>query len=281
MLGTDATEEKIEMLSESMGLNDPWYVRYFSLLGGLLRFDLGESWLYGESVSRLILQRLPVTFSLTVFSLLIAVVFSSVLGILAALKKGSLIDGFARSFVQLASAVPSFWLGMVAIIIFAGNLGWFPVNGYVAPGQGFGAFLNSITLPSIILAIGESGLMTRMVRSSMLKALDQDFMLSARVKGLSRTRSVVTYALRSAVIAPITLVGTQAAKLFGGTVIIETIFALPGIGRLLLVAVEQRDIVLLQGIVLFITGMVVMMNLLTDIFVHKANPLIRLDEEEK
>ena len=115
----------------------------------------------------------------------------------------------------------------------------------------------------------------------MLNALGEDFMLSARVKGLSKTRSVVTYALRSAVIAPITLIGTQAAKLFGGTVIIETIFALPGIGRLLLVAVEQRDIVLLQGIVIFITSMVVLMNLITDIFVHKANPLIRLGEESR
>ena len=143
MLGTDATEEKIEMLEEAMGLNDPWYERYFSWLGGLLRFDLGESALYGEKVSTLIMQRLPVTFSLTVFSLLISVLFSSVLGILAALKKGSLIDGFARSFVQLASAVPSFWLGMVAIIIFAGNLGWFPVNGYMDPSEGFGIFDNT------------------------------------------------------------------------------------------------------------------------------------------
>ena len=281
MLGTDATAEKVEALSASMGLDEKWYVQYFSWFGNILRGDWGTSYYYGEDVWTLIVQRIPVTFSITIYSMTLAILFSSLLGTYAALHKGGVVDAISRTLVQAASALPSFWLGMIFMILFASKLGWFPITGFVKISEGgFGSFLNSITLPSIILALQESGLLIRMFRSSMIQALDEDFMQSAAVKGLSRRRTIFSYAMRKSIIAPITLIGAQAAKLFGGTIVIETIFALPGLGRLLLTSVEQRDIMLLQGIVLFITFMVILMNYIADMVVFMVNPLIRIHEEE-
>lgn len=279
VLGVDATPEKIAALREAMGLNEPWYIQYLDWIGGVLRGDWGTSYVYGENVWTLLCQRLPVTFSVALLSMLIAVVLSAVLGILAALKKDSPLDILARTVMQLGGALPSFWLAMLFMLFFASYLGWFPITGYTPMSEGFGACLRSIALPSVVLAIGELGILIRIVRSSMLTALDQDFMLSARVKGLPPRTAIVRYALRSAVIAPITISGMQLAKLLGGTVIVETIFALPGIGRLMLTAVEQRDITLLQGIVLFITSMVVLVSLVTDLIVMVVNPAIRTGEE--
>lgn len=279
VLGVDATPEKIAALREAMGLNEPWYIQYLDWIGGVLRGDWGTSYVYGENVWTLLCQRLPVTFSVALLSMLIAVVLSAALGILAALKKDSPLDILARTVMQLGGALPSFWLAMLFMLFFASYLGWFPITGYTPMSEGFGACLRSIALPSVVLAIGELGILIRIVRSSMLTALDQDFMLSARVKGLPPRAAIVRYALRSAVIAPITISGMQLAKLLGGTVIVETIFALPGIGRLMLTAVEQRDITLLQGIVLFITSMVVLVSLVTDLIVMAVNPAIRTGEE--
>ena len=279
VLGVDATPEKVAALREAMGLNEPWYIQYLDWIGGVLRGDWGTSYVYGENVWTLLCQRLPVTFSVALLSMLIAVVLSAVLGILAALKKDSPLDILARTVMQLGGALPSFWLAMLFMLFFASYLGWFPITGYTPMSEGFGACLRSIALPSVVLAIGELGILIRIVRSSMLTALDQDFMLSARVKGLPPRTAIVRYALRSAVIAPITISGMQLAKLLGGTVIVETIFALPGIGRLMLTAVEQRDITLLQGIVLFITSMVVLVSLVTDLIVMVVNPAIRTGEE--
>ena len=272
ILGVEATPEKVEALRASMGLDRPWYVQYMHWIQGVLTG-------YGENVWTLICQRLPVTFSVALLSMAAALVVSAILGILAALKKGSPMDLLSRTVMQIGGAVPSFWLAMLFMLLFSSYLGWFPVTGYTAPGENFGAFLKCIALPSLVLAIGELGILIRIVRSSMLTALQQDFMMSANVKGLPPARAIVHYALRSAIIAPITISGMQLAKLLGGTVIVETIFALPGIGRLMLTAVEQRDIILLQGIVLFITSMVVLVSLVTDLAVMAANPTIRTGEE--
>ena len=279
ILGVEATPEKVEALRASMGLDQPLYVQYMHWIQGVLTGNWGTSYLYGENVWTLICQRLPVTFSVALLSMAAALVVSAILGILAALKKGSPVDLLSRTVMQIGGAVPSFWLAMLFMLLFSSYLGWFPVTGYTAPGENFGAFLKCIALPSLVLAIGELGILIRIVRSSMLTALQQDFMMSANVKGLPPARAIVHYALRSAIIAPITISGMQLAKLLGGTVIVETIFALPGIGRLMLTAVEQRDIILLQGIVLFITSMVVLVSLVTDLAVMAANPTIRTGEE--
>ena len=263
-----------------MGLDRPFLERYLGWLMSALKMDLGRSEVYGEKVSSLIASHLPVTFSLTIFSILIASILSLVLGLISERRKGRALDGIIRSTCILISALPSFWVSLLALVFFCGKLRWFPVNGYISPTRGFFSFLRSIALPSIILALGELSLLTRMFRSSLIRSFSEDYMTQCEVKGLRRSRAIIHYALRSAIIAPITLIGNQAAKLFGGTVVVETIFSLPGIGRLLLTAVEQHDTTLLQGIVLFITTMVVLMNLLTDIFVALSDPTIRKGRSE-
>lgn len=274
-LGTDATPEKLEMLRESMGLNIPWYHQYFNWLKNLLSSDWGKSYIFGEEVLNLILQRLPVTISLAVLGIVFALPLAVILGILSALYKDKWIDYISRSLIQLGDAIPQFWLALIFLVIFAGNLGLFPISGYVTMDKGIGKSFHSITLPSIVLAIGTIGPLIRIIRSSMLSALNQDYMLMTKVNGLTKWSTVFKYALRDAIIAPVTVLGMRFAGLLGGTVLIESIYALPGIGRLLLVSVEQRDLILLQGIVIFITGAVVSINIIMDVIYRLINPMIR------
>ena len=280
-LGLDATQESLDALRSSLGLDRPFVVRYLEWLISAIKFDFGTSAVYGENVINIISSRLPVTFFLTLFSIAIAALISAALGLIAALNKGKLADGAIRTTVLAISSLPSFWISLLCLVFFCGKLKWFPVNGYTSPSVNIFEFLRSMVLPSFILAFGEIALMTRMFYSSLVRSLSDDYMIACEVKGLSRARALIHYGVRSAIIAPITLIGNQAAKLFGGTVIVETVFSLPGIGRLLLVAVEQHDIALLEGVVLFITVMVVLMNFLTDISVALADPLIRLSGGEK
>ncbi|WP_312699829.1 ABC transporter permease [Sedimentibacter sp.] len=275
ILGTDATAEAIEDLRVAMGLDKPYYQQYLGWLLNLLRFDLGTSYVYGEAVTSLIQRAIPVTFSIAIFAMIIATTAAMFFGILSAVKKNSIIDYFSRSIMQLGTAIPSFWIGMVFIVYFGLRLKWFPISGIVNAGSGFGGFLRSITLPAIVLAIGETGTLLRIVRSSMLDSLKQDYMDAARIKGLSKWKIYMKYALRGALIAPVTIIGMQFAKLAGGTVVVETVFALPGIGRLVLTAVERRDIILLQGLVMFITTTVVFITLMVDLLIMIINPRIK------
>lgn len=280
ILGTDATPEKLTLLEEAMGLDRPWYEQYCRWSVNFIRGEWGNSYVFGEQVRKLILQRLPVTFSITGGAMLLSVLLSALLGTAAALQQGGFIDGLSRTLMQLGVSIPSFWLAMLFMLLFSSRLGWFPVTGYAPVTEGVVPFLKSIALPCVVLAIGEMGILIRIIRSSMLESLKQDYMIGTSIKGLPKALSITKYAMRSAVIAPVTIIALQFAKLLGGTAIIESIFALPGVGRLLLTAVEQRDIVLLQGIVMFITTCVVVISFLTDIIYTIVNPTIRFTKEE-
>ncbi|WP_067725816.1 ABC transporter permease [Oceanobacillus damuensis] len=274
-LGTDATPEKLAELRESMGLNLPWYEQYYQWLTGFLVGNLGNSYVFGEDVFTLLVQRLPVTISLAVLSMAIAIPIAIVIGVLSAIYKEQWIDYIARSVMQLGDAMPQFWLALVFLVFFSAGLGWFPVAGFTPVEEGFFASLHSILLPSIVLAIGQIGPLIRIIRSSMLSSLEQDYMLMTSVNGFTKFRSIGKYALRGAIIAPLTIIAMQLAGILGGAVLVESIFALPGLGRLLLMAVEQRDLILLQGIVIFVTGTVVVVNMVTDILYQIVNPMIR------
>lgn len=275
ILGTEATPEMVEELHAAMGLDRPLYQQYLGWLNNLLHLDMGTSYVYGESVKSLITGSLPVTLSISVFAMIIAVFLAFLFGMLSAIKKNSIIDYFSRSIMQLGSAIPSFWIGMVFIVYFGLKLKLFPVSGFVPLSDNFAGFIKSITLPSVVLAIGETGTLLRIVRSSMLDSLNQDYMDMAKVKGLGARKIYIKYALRGALIAPLTIIGMQFAKLAGGTVVVETIFSLPGLGRLVLGAVEHRDIVLLQGLVMFITAMVIFITLAVDVLIMFINPRIK------
>lgn len=275
ILGADATPEAIQELHVAMGLDKPLYQQYFSWLLDLLKLDMGKSYVYGESVTVLIAKSIPVTFSLSIFAMIMAAFIAFLFGMISAIKKDSIADYFSRSIMQLGAAIPSFWIGMVFIVYFGVKLKLFPVSGFIPFEVNFFRFIKSITLPSLVLAIGEIGTLLRIIRSSMLDSLKQDYMDMARVKGLSSFKIYIKYALRGALTAPLTIIGMQFAKLAGGTVVVETIFALPGLGRLVLTAVEHRDIVLLQGLVMFVTSTVIIITLIVDISVMFFNPRVK------
>lgn len=280
-LGTEATPEVVEQLRESLGLNLPWYERYIHWASRVVRGDWGESLVFGEDVIILILQRLPVTLTLTALSLLIAIPVATVIGVLAAIYQHRWIDYLARTLMQIGEAVPQFWLALIFLVVFSGRLGWFPSAGYTPLEEGILKSIHSLLLPAIVISIGLIGILIRFVRSSMLTALQQDFMLLPRVNGLPKNVALFKYAFRSALIAPVTAVMMQLAGLLSGTVLVESIFSLPGIGRLILIAVEQRDILLLQGLVMFITAAVVFVNFLADLLYRLINPKIRLGGEDR
>ncbi|MEL7648488.1 MAG: ABC transporter permease [Sedimentibacter sp.] len=275
ILGADATAESVEDLHAAMGLDRPLHEQYLGWLNDLLHLDMGKSYVYGESVTKLIAGSLPVTLSIAVFAMILAVAAAFVFGMLSSIYKHTAIDYFSRSIMQLGTAIPSFWIGMVFIVLLGLRLKLFPISGYVPFSDGFAPYIKSITLPSVVLAIGETGTLLRIVRSSMLDSLKQDYMDMAKIKGLSSIRIYMKYALRGALVAPLTLIGMQFAKLAGGTVVVETIFSLPGIGRLVLTAVEHRDIVLLQGLVMFITTAVILITLAVDVLIMLINPRIK------
>ncbi len=274
-LGLDASPDKLAALREAMGTDKPLPAQYLSWVGGVICGDWGTSSLYGMPVWDVIAPTVPVTLALAAYATVVAVAVSTALGVAAALRPGSAVDVCARTIVQVASAAPGFLVGIVLMLAFGVALGWLPVSGYVAPSQGVGAWVASLTLPAITLAIGECGPLVRIVRSSTIASLRRDYMLSCEVKGLHRTRALVAYALRGALVGPLAVTGVQLAKLLGGAIVVESVFALPGVGRLLLTAVQGRDVMLLQGIVVFVTAAVVLASLLADVLIAAADPSVR------
>lgn len=277
ILGTEASAENVEKLRESMGLNRPYYIQYIEWISNAIRGDLGKSYYFGKSVNSLIHERLPSTFLLASTSIIITFFVSILLGTLASLKRGKTFDHIIRLLTQISTAMPSFWLGMIALTYLAARLKIFPITPSIDFSNKLSKNIYNIILPAVVLSLGQMGPLIRQVRSSMIYVLDSDYILSARIRGLSSKKIIFKYALKSAIIAPITLTGLQFANLFGGTAVIETVFSLAGIGRLLVVSVEQRDIILLQGIVLFITSMVVIISIITDIISSSLNKSIKME----
>ncbi|UUX33602.1 ABC transporter permease [Fundicoccus culcitae] len=277
ILGTDATPESLAALRESMGLNDPLIFQYGEWIVNTLKGDLGRSYYFGQEVSQLIGERLPVTITLAIISTVVSFIIALILGIIAAINKFTWVDYLIRLTTQITAAMPTFWVGMIALTYLAARWGWFPVAGRFDLGADFWGSIRSIILPSLVLAISQVGSLIRQVRTAMMNALSSEYMIATNVKGLSRFRAIFVYALRSAIMTPVTVAALQFAGLFGGTAVIETVFSLAGLGRLLVVSVEQRDMVLLQGIILFITSVVIMISVLTDIFYALVNKTIKLE----
>lgn len=275
-LGIEGSPEALEAIRKQMGLDQPWYLRYLYWLTSFLAGNFGQSSIYGQPVRDLILQRLPVTFSLMLLTTLISTAVALPLGVWSAVRVNGWLDRFCSTFLQAGLAVPSFWVAILLILAFSVYLPIFPPGGYTSYTQGVWPYLRSLILPALSLAVIEIAILTRMVRISMLQALRQDYIRFALSKGISPYRLYMRYGLKNALIAPVTLIGLQISGLFGGAIVIEQVFALPGIGRLLLIAVQQRDIVLLQGITLFVTLVVILVNFAIDLIYAKIDPRIEL-----
>ena len=265
--GPDATEEQLDALREEMGLNGSLIQRYFRYIGNLLRGDLGTSYISRMDVMQLYLLRLPNTLRLASIAMIVAVVISVPLGIVAAVNQNSWKDTIAMVLALLGLSMPNFWLGLLLIILFSLKLGWFPSGG--AEG------VVSVVLPAVTVGVGLAALLTRTTRSSMLDVLRQDYLRTARAKGVSENNVVMHHALRNALIPIITIFGVQFSNVLGGSVLAETVFAWPGVGRLVVDAIDQRDIPTVTGALVMTTMLVTVVNLLVDIVYAYVDPRIK------
>jgi peptide/nickel transport system permease protein len=278
MLGTQnyLTEAQIRELYSEYGLDKPLIVQYGIWVKNLFTFNLGTSLRTGRSVKDLLADRFPVTFELALFSLLFALIIGIPLGVLSAVKRNSLTDNVVRVFGLVGLSSPSFWVGAILIVLVAGAFEGFNLFGYVAPTVNLTSNLQVMLLPSLTLGLMVSAQILRMTRTSMLDVLNQDYVRTARAKGVATRKVIMKHALRNALIPVVTLSGIQLGYLLGGTIVIENMFALPGMGRLLLQAVNERDYPVVQGIVLFIGILIVLLNILVDLIYTFIDPRVEL-----
>lgn len=269
-LGEIPSEEAVQDLHRQLGLNDPLPVRYGRWLANAVRGDLGKSYRTGESVLRSLSDRFPATLQIAVTALLLGLLIGVPLGILSAVRRDTAIDHGSRLVALLGASMPSFWLGYVLIVIFAVMLKWLPVAGRGTP--------QHLVLPALTLGLGGAASLTRLTRSSLLEVLEEDYVRTARAKGLQEWAVILGHAFRNALIPIVTLTGIRFGHLLGGAMIIETVFAWPGIGKYVVDSIYDRDYPTIQGFVLFMGTVFVLLNLLVDLSYLWLDPRVRLAE---
>lgn len=270
---TVVTQEMLEAKREELGLNDPIPVQYWHWLGRVPRGDLGKSYTDGVSVGSELLRRLPVTLELSFCALLLVVVFGILLGIAAAAREGRMADTLIKTAANLMLSFPSFWLGLLLIVIFAENLKLLPTSGMGG--------LRHMILPSVTLAFGSTASTIRLTRSSMLTEFGKQYMIAANAKGIARWRVLFTHALPNAVIPVVTMIGNYLGGILGGSFVVENIFSLPGIGSYVLEAIHSRDYPVVQGYVVFMGTVYVLVSLAVDILCAWLQPKMRLGGKNK
>ncbi|WP_028393539.1 ABC transporter permease [Bacillus cihuensis] len=275
MLGPQASAAEIEALTEKLGLNDPLYIQFFDYIGNLLQGDLGNSLTYNMPIIDLIMERFPNTVILAASALLIAIIVGVPAGIIAARKQNSIFDYAFTTFSLMGVSMPIFWLGIMLVLFFSVNLGWFPATGMGSMDEGIGDFISHLILPSIALATIPTAQFARITRSSMLEVISQDYVKTARSKGLHEFFVICKHAFKNALTPLLTVLGLQISSMLGGAVLTETIFSWPGIGLLIIDAIGKRDFVVVQNMVIFIALIYVVVNLLVDISYKVVNPRIK------
>jgi peptide/nickel transport system permease protein len=273
--GPNADEQQLAALTRQLGLDKPLWNQYLIWLGNALTGDMGNSYINNYPVNKLIAQRVPATLELALAAAIIAILISFPLGILAALRPGSFIDLFSTVFAALSFSVPVFWLAILFILVFSLGLGWFPPSGRPDFQEQPVEHIKALILPAVTLGIAMAARVARYLRSSMLDVLDRDFTRTARSKGLPERLVTVRHVLRNALIPVITVLGLQTGDLLSGAIIVESVFAWPGVGRLTVHAIGWRDYALLQADVLYIVLAFMVVNLLTDLAYGFVDPRIR------
>ncbi|MEX2446030.1 MAG: ABC transporter permease [Dehalococcoidia bacterium] len=275
MLGVEATPQSITELEDALGLNDPLIERLGAWFGRAVRGDFGRSYLLGQDVTEAILTRLPVTLNLALGAMLVALVVGIGAGTLAAIRQNGSIDWAVMLFALVGLSIPNFWLGLNLIFLGAVTLRWFPTGGYVAWSEDPSRFVLHLALPALTLGLSHAALIARMTRASMIDVLRVDYVRTARAKGLSEWVVVGKHAFRNALIPIVTVVGISTGVMIGGAVVIETVFGLPGVGRLIINAVQRRDYPIVQGGILFVTVAYLVVNLIVDLMYVWIHPQIR------
>ncbi len=277
IMGTEASPEAAARLREAMGLNRPLPVQYAEWIGGALRGDLGRSIQYDVPVGSLILSRLQVTVPLTLLAAGFMVLAAIPLGIFAATRHRRWGDYLTMILSQLGIAVPSFWAGLLLILLFSVRLGWVQAGGFDGWGQGAWPALRSLLLPAVALGLFQFAVLARTTRSAILEVLREEYVKTARAKGLGEPAVLVKHTFRNAMIPVVTVVGIQLGQLMAGSIILESVFYLPGLGRLVLGAINARDLPVVQGVVLFVASTIVLINVLVDVLYGFLDPRIRYE----
>ena len=279
-MGLDTVGD-IDLVRERMGLDRGFFERMFDWMFNALRGDLGDSFFLGRTVMEAILPRIPVTLSLATAALAVGVIVGIPFGIVSSLKPNSPMDTGIMGVSLLGVSVPEFFVGLICMFIFALNLRWFPTGGYSPLGEeGFVPWIRSIALPAMAFGIGQAAYIARLMRSSMLEALNQDYIITARSKGQSEWKVVMKHALRNALLPTVTAVGMVYAMLLGGAFITESLFRIPGAGSLIISSIQRRDYPVVQGALLFVSVAILMVNLLVDILYAVIDPRVRYEKKK-
>ena len=275
MLGMNATEDAVQALREQMGLNQPLLWRYLDWVGGLLTLDLGRSYTYSVPVIDLVAERIVVSLPLALIALLLSTAIAIPVGIFSASRRGTAADTLTMGAAQFGVAVPNFWFALLLIYVFAVWLRLVPAGGFPGWSAGIWACLKALILPAVALALPQAAILARVTRSSLLEVLGEDYIRTARAKGIPRRSVLWNHALRNALIPVLTILGLQFAFLLAGTIIIENVFYLPGLGRLVFQAITQRDLIVVESVVMLLVVAVIAVNLLVDFSYALVDPRLR------
>lgn len=275
MLGLNASPETVASLKAELGLNQTPLIRYFDWVTGLVVGDFGISYTYKVPISELVVDRIQVSLPLALYALLLSTAIAFPVGLIAASKRGGTADFGIMGFTQLGIAVPNFWFAMLLVLFFAINLRWFSAGGFSGWDVGFWYGIKSLTLPAIALALTQASILARVMRSALIDTLSQDYIRTARAKGLSQRRVLIKHALRNAMIPVLTILGLQFSFLLAGAIIIENVFFLPGLGRLIFQAIIQRDLIVVESVVMLMVFAVIVVNFLVDLTYAMVDPRLR------
>ena len=275
ILGTGARADTLAALRAQLGLDRPPLERYLVWVGGLVRGELGASYTYGVPVAQLIAERSVVSLPLALMAILLSTTIAIPVGVYAASRRGAFSDTALMGVTQLGVAVPNFWFAMLLILLFAVWLGWVPAGGFAGWDAGWWPALRSLLLPAVALALPQAAILARLTRSAVLEALGEDYVRTARAKGLNRREAVWRHAVPNALIPVVTIMGLQFSFLVAGTIIIENVFYLPGIGRLTFQAIAQRDLTVVRDLVVVIAALVIIVNFVVDLLYLWLDPRLR------
>ncbi len=274
MLGLNAQPETVAALRSELGLDQPRVQRYFSWVGGMMTGDFGTSYTYRTPVSEMVADRLWISLPLSLYALTLAVLLAFPAGLIAAAYRGQAPDLGVMAASQLGVAIPNFWFAMLLVLLFAITWGLFPSGGFPGWEAPLKA-INALTLPAVALALPQAAILARVLRSSLIDALGEDYIRTARAKGLTRAQTLWRHGLRNALIPVLTIIGLQFSFLLAGAIIIEQVFYLPGLGRLIFQSISQRDLIVVESVVMLLVFAVILVNFLTDIAYALADPRLR------
>ena len=275
MLGINATDDAVAALRESLGLNKPALERYFSWVSGMLVGDFGRSYTYSVDVRELVADRIAISLPLALIALALSTIIALPVGIYAASRRGKIADTIVMAISQFGIAIPNFWFALLMVYVLAIWLQLVPAGGFPGWSEGFWPALKSLLLPAIALALPQAAILSRVTRSALLETMGEDYIRTARAKGLSKRATLWNHALRNAMIPVLTILGLQFAYLLAGTIIIENVFYLPGLGRLVFQAINLRDLIVVESVVMMLVATIIVINLLVDLAYIWVDPRLR------